>query len=86
MDPTLLASSSKLGLSLEIDKSIFVFFKNNFFLDPTVNYIFAYFIHFLSYLAKTTKLLYLSHLTPNQENMGTLFPSTFKVEGQITGI
>ena len=28
---------------------------------------------------KTTKWLYLSHLTSNQENKGTLFSSTFKV-------
>ena len=29
---------------------------------------------------KTTKELYLSHLTFNQENKGTLFPSTLKVK------
>ena len=29
---------------------------------------------------KTTKEPYLSHLTSNQENKGTLFPSTLKVK------
>ena len=29
---------------------------------------------------KTTKELYLSHFTFNQENKGTLFPSTLKVK------
>ena len=32
-------------------------------------------------LRKTTKWLYLSHLTSIQENKGTLFFLTFKVEG-----
>ena len=29
---------------------------------------------------KMTKEVYLSHLTSNQENKGTLFPSTLKVK------
>ena len=38
-------------------------------------------LHPIDGLLKTTKWLYLSHLTSNQENKGTLFPSTLKVKG-----
>ena len=43
---------------------------------------FVFFIedHLYECGCQTTKELYLSHLTSNQENKGTLFPSTLKVK------